>query len=77
LVLKLSKIGPRLMERGGVYEAITDLHLKAVRAAAIIPNGWDHATIKDVQVDLGKLAGAPEPVKQRMRSDELLPQRSQ
>src|SRR6266540_1346245 len=77
LGLKLSKIRPRLMKRRGIREAVADLHFEIVRAAAVIPNGWDHATVNDVHMDLVKPAGAPEPVNQRLSRNELLPQRSQ
>jgi hypothetical protein len=65
------------MERGGIREAIADLHFEIVRAAAIIPDGWDHAAIKNVQVHLGKPTGAPESVDKRLSRNELLPHRSQ
>src|SRR5438477_10029622 len=70
LRLKLSKIRPRLMKRDGIREAVADLHFEIVRAAAVIPNAWHHATIKDVQVHLVKPAGAPEPVNQRLSRNE-------
>src|SRR5216110_2845678 len=70
------RMRPRLMKRGRIRKAVADLHFKTVRAATVIPNGWDHATIKDVHMHLRKPAGAPEPVNQRMSRHGPLPQRS-
>src|SRR6266699_3364809 len=65
------------MKRGGIHEAIADLHFKIVRAAAVVPDSWDHATIKDVHMHLGKSAGVPKPSNERMSHTELLPHRLQ
>jgi hypothetical protein len=63
------------MEGGGIHKAIADLHFKIVRAAAVVPDGWDHATIKDVQMHLGKSTGAPKLANEGMSHTELLPHR--
>src|SRR5437763_13700014 len=65
------------MKRGGIHEAIADLHFEIVRAASVVPDSWDHATIKDVHMHLGKSTGVPKLANEGMSHTELLPHRLQ
>src|SRR5215471_5551210 len=73
LRLKLSKIRSRLTERRGIGDAVANLNFESIRAAAIVPNCWCHATIKNVHVHLGKPTGTPEPMHHRLSRHELPP----
>src|SRR6187399_689627 len=62
-----------LTKRRGTGDAVANLNFETVWAAAVVPNGWQHATIKDVQMHLGKPTGTPELMCLRVSRDELLP----
>src|SRR6185295_15476475 len=62
-----------LVEWRGIHETIADLHFKSVWAAAVVPDSWDHATIKDVHMNLGKSTGVPKLTNERMSHAELPP----